>query len=108
MTPRDLLAGATPRPWTDVFIGMVSAMPESFGSGTTWNVTVAKDTSFEDKMLIVAAVNEYEALLDIAEAAAGVQDARDWPQPQEFGPFVQRLDRVKDMLARLDAVRSGS
>ena len=82
MSARDLLANATPLPWAADLAGTIRM--DARGS-------VYIDTA--DAALIVAAVNEYGPLLDIADAARAFE-AEHFASP------------LRDALARLDTIRS--
>jgi hypothetical protein len=84
---RDLLAAATPRPWY-----ASSVVAKRIPGGNL--VEVACEGA--NAALIVAAVNEYEALLDIAEFVR--REIAGWGGHSE----------ANNLLARLDAVRSGT
>lgn len=116
--PRDLLANATSRPWlwqeckpdrlgvSVPLIRTVDDQPESWQAVAE----LGFDAPEANADLIVAAVNEYEALLDIADAAREGIDY--WAaQPEtvytEAIPGVGRRIRLAKALARLDALRSG-
>lgn len=112
MTPRDLLDAATPRPWYVVglpwnngepWIQAESEDPHAgryvceFDSGSIADMD--QENLDADAALIVAAVNEYEALNEVAEAAE--------PMVEPF--HVATLDEIRTMraaLARLSAVRT--
>lgn len=110
MSGRDLLASATPRPWPEA----VQAVYDD-DSGP-WSIEGVIDTGgydgwFQggvetgpDAALIVAAVNEYEALLDIAEAVEGFRLSLLRGSPRWLDTTAGiALDAA---LARLDSVRS--
>ncbi len=81
--PRALLAAAAPRPWKEA-------------DGTVYWATDA------DADLIVAAVNEYEALLDVAEAASGMM----WTVIRHPGSGAFAMEeQLRSALTRLDAIR---
>lgn len=80
-TARDLLAAATPRPWS----------VDEFGIYTEAGIIGDAHTD-ADTALIVVAVNEYEALLDIADA---VSESASRPV-------------LRDAFARLAALRDAS
>jgi hypothetical protein len=89
VSARDLLAGATPRPWR---LSAQSSIDSA--SRPAWSIADAGDP---DRALIVAAVNEYEALLDLEEC---------W---RAFLADDQiETTALEGHLARLDAVRSGA
>ena len=111
--PRALLADATPRPWTfdhDDIVGDGAFVVETFGPDDP------------DSRLIVAAVNEYEphGLLEklwrrwLDELTGPNSHDRhlrddDWCNTGGFDCTIcDDLDEVRTMLARLDAVRSGT
>lgn len=95
---RELLANATPRPWTHSYGSMTEVWGHVFSGGVTYDEA--------DAHLIVAAVNEYEALLGIATLADNWMrmGASDNPAPiRSLGEIA--ID-FKNALARLDAIRS--
>lgn len=79
VTPRDLLDAATPRPWLLDPTDEGSLLPA-------------------DAALATAAVNEYEALLDVAEAAEAFWQGNTHDSPAS--------DPLCFALARLSAVRT--
>jgi len=116
VSARDLLANATPRPWwgEDVRRGELRA-PQVNGSGLLLAEVVHGTIS--DLALIVAAVNEYETLLDIAEAVRPVGNAYGCfagctgalpGAPAEGSGHTSSCASLRDSLARLDAIRSGT
>lgn len=105
-TPRDLLAAATPRPWVhrDGEITAVLADGSAYHDVAEY---VGDQAGEKDAALIVAAVNEYEPLLDIAEYAGHRSNCGSYKSLSDhvYGKCDCGLD---DALARLDAVRSGT
>jgi hypothetical protein len=102
---RELLAAATPRPWhveNDHALGP-DVMAED---GTVIAVDIesgeSKRTDLANAELIVRAVNEYEALLTIADAARYVQTI--WDKSPTASRTSEEL-QLDDALAKLDEVR---
>lgn len=103
MSTRDLLAAATPRPWKWHNYSTGKRMfLDATGSFTkhVLKITWPELLSDGDAKLIVAAVNEYEALLDIEAyvRASGIS----------FHLGTSSEVAVGDALARLDVVRSAA
>lgn len=72
MTPRELLAAATPRPWPDGgsrdFESLLAqAASRDLDGGNSENSHIDIEIRTADLNLMVRAVNEYEVLLDIAD-----------------------------------------
>jgi len=123
MSVRDLLAAATPRPWAvtgndNRYGSVASTVPaavEAFcarwpdhGRGDIaayGGALIGESIQPADHALIVAAVNEYEALLDIAEAAAGHLTYHEGDDPDNRS---RTGNKVADALARLDTLRDAS
>lgn len=101
---RELLAAATARPW----FRRDPTSPWSDITSKENNVCVMSDGGRlvtgarpdTDADLIVRAVNEYEALLDVTAAAGAVLD-------YEHQPSRGALSDLRGALARLDEVRGG-
>lgn len=109
MSARELLASATPRPWS-LYKGVDtrnSAVPKTVRAAVAgaWRfVAQANKPDGADAALIVAAVNEYEALLEIAETARTVRD-RIGPVRDEWD-HTDELEALDEALDRLDTLRA--
>lgn len=112
MNARDLLANATPRPWHQD--GGTWRTPNGYAQGlTNW---------VHDSSLIVTAVNDYEALLDLRDAVQEYARVNDliradahWKPAPDAGTYNPSDAKAHArgaarhaLLARLDAARSGA
>ena len=89
MNARELLAKGSPRPWRT-------------GGFIYWGGP--EEQADADDALLVRAVNEYEALLDIAEAARAFLDNVSGWNPNDGSWRYE--DALEAALARLDALRT--
>jgi hypothetical protein len=95
---RDLLAAATPRPWEPD--GSTAVSWERDIVQETSGAAIAQHVATDNAALIVAAVNEYEALLDLVTAATRIQ-------ADPHGTISDKnIDLLNAALARLDALRA--
>lgn len=93
MSARDLLANATPRPWCDCLSDGIYTTEDEDGL-----FIIGAAYAPCDQELIVQAVNEYEALLDIADLLAKFYN----------GIFPGYITEVRAALARLASLRSST
>lgn len=104
---RDLLAAATPRPWFSTSKTAVNWQADIFAE----TGCVAQYASVADAKTIVAAVNEYEALLDLRHDVARLAAfhaavyARRTTKSAQIEDF---LGDIATALARLDAIRASA
>lgn len=128
-TGRERLEAATPRPWrldggsasrALIYGGIKPGRSRTLVCeiDTSWESDVAAAEAVADAELIVCAVNEYEALLEIAEAAAKIADGRESEAARESyraglgvsewrAMLTRNEDALFEALARLDGVRRG-
>lgn len=100
MSARDLLAAATPTPWSwnaDAWAIVGPHDQDAIVGGPDETLIF----SAPNLGLAIRAVNEYEALLDIEDGVKALLSG----VPLPADPLV---DLVLGLLARLDAVRSGT
>lgn len=100
MNARELLDAATARPWT-------MAGDDIVGDNEQCYVVETFGPNDADTKLILAAVNEYEALLDVADAAfnAVILEADPSKTDEQNTVIAKRARALRDALAKLDAVR---
>ncbi len=117
MNRRALLEDATPRPWQAVPSGEGSFVidPGVVISGGYDGWFEGGIDSATDAALIVAAVNEYEVLLDVATAAERVEHAHNALSDPEHhegrcercrASLDSRVEKLRSELVRLEAFRS--